>query len=281
MKDSRKAEPNRGEMLVAIMNNVADFGILNEQRWYRIPVANAPKRWPPTWVAFYQTKVFRDEAFAVNYFGRVREIKIKRRRELFPNELPNPKSDRQYYQIHLDSLDPLEQPIYSRRLRRIVFIPTTWDKFTGAVEINDLYDESPLEDRLWAEFKRLDITAERQWHVKSAKSRFFLDFAVFCREGKVDVETDGDTWHADPRRIPQDNRRYNDLQSAGWRVLRFNGKQIRKAMVDYCVPKITEMINSLGGLSDEGLVSRVFHQTPDGLAQQLALFEEPVGYDLD
>jgi hypothetical protein len=33
-----------------------------------------------------------------------------------------------------------------------------------ALEINDLYDESPLEDRLWAEFKRLQISAERHRH---------------------------------------------------------------------------------------------------------------------
>jgi hypothetical protein len=52
-------------------------------------------------------------------------------------------------------------------------------------------------------------------------------------------------------------------------------------MSDYCVPKIAEMINSLGGLRDEGLVSRGFYQLPDGVAQQLALFEEPMVYDLD
>jgi very-short-patch-repair endonuclease len=263
------------------MNNWADFGILNDHLWYRIPVANAPKRWPPTWMGFYQTKVFRDEAFAVNYYGRVREIDVIRRQELFPNELPNPKSDRVYYQVHLHNLDKLERPIYSRRLRRIVFIPTTRGKFHAAVEINDLYDESPLEDRLWAEFKRLDIAAERQWHFKVANSRFFLDFAVFCRDGHVDVEADGDTWHADPKRATQDNRRFNDLQSAGWHVLRFNGEQIRNGMADYCVPKIAEIINRLGGLRDEGLVSRMFYPMAQGIAQQLTLFEEPMDYDLD
>lgn len=43
-----------------------------------------------------------------------------------------------------------------------MFIPTTWEKFVNAVEINDLYDESSLEDQLWAQFKRLEISAERQ-----------------------------------------------------------------------------------------------------------------------
>jgi hypothetical protein len=32
----------RGQVLVAIMNNKADLSILQEQGWYRIPVAKAP-----------------------------------------------------------------------------------------------------------------------------------------------------------------------------------------------------------------------------------------------
>jgi very-short-patch-repair endonuclease len=279
MKPKTQAQSERGEVLVAIMNNQADFGILREQGWYRVPVASAPKRWPSKWLAFYQTKVFGDEAFAVNYYGRVRDIRIVRRREMFPDELPNPKSDRAYYQLHLHSLERLPQPIYSRCWRRIVFIPTTWAKLTQAVEINDLFDDSPLEDRLWAELKRLRISAERQWNLKLGESFYFLDFAVFCLNGRIDVETDGDTWHADPQRIPEDNRRDNALQATGWRVLRFNGRQICESLAEYCVPQITATINSLDGLSDEGLVSRVFYQTPEGMAQQLSLFEEVGGYE--
>jgi len=271
----------RSDVLVAIMNKQSDFHILQDQLWYRIPVATAPKRWPPRWLAFYQTKIFDDEAYAVNHYGRVRSIQVRRRRELFPDEVPNPKSDRRYYQIHLEGLEHLAQPILSRRWRRIVFIPTTWAKFGQAAEINDLYDESPLEDRLWAQLKRQQIAAERQWALKVGKAWYFLDFALFCTEGRIDVETDGDTWHADPERIPEDNRRDNDLASTGWHVLRFNGRQIRESLTDYCVPKVTKMINRLDGLSQEGLVSRTFHDAPDGLAQQLTLFEDRADYDLD
>jgi very-short-patch-repair endonuclease len=279
MKHKTRAQPERGEVLVAIMNNKADFAILQEQNWYRIPVATAPRRWPPRWLAFYQTKVFGDEAYTVNYYGRVRDIRVVRRCELFPDEFPNPKSDRRYYQISLKSLERLPHPIYSRRWRRIVFIPTTLEKFTRAVEINDLFDASPLEDRLWAELKRLKIAAERQWDLKVGGAWYFLDFAVFCANGRIDIETDGDTWHADPKRIPEDNRRDNALQSVGWRVLRFNGCQIRESLTAYCIPKITDTINSLDGLSDEGLVPRVFYQLPDGMAQQLSLFEQDTDYE--
>jgi very-short-patch-repair endonuclease len=276
-----ESQPQRGEVLVAIMNNKADFGILQEQGWYRIPVDTAPRRWPPRWLAFYQTKVFEPEHHAVHYYGRVREIRRVQRRELFPDEFPSPKSDRWYYQLHLESIERLPDPILSRRWRRIVFIPTTWYKFTRAVEINDLFDDSPLEDRLWAALKRQEIHAERQWLLEIGGVRYRLDFALFCRNGQIDVETDGDTWHADRARIPEDNRRDNNLGTAGWHVLRFNGLQIRESMDDYCVPMIAQTIDRLEGLSDEGLVSRAFYSTPDGTTQQLTLFEARADYDLD
>jgi hypothetical protein len=41
----------RGEVLVAIMNDPADFAIAQEQHWYRIPVYSVKRflkeRWPP------------------------------------------------------------------------------------------------------------------------------------------------------------------------------------------------------------------------------------------
>jgi very-short-patch-repair endonuclease len=263
------------------MKDQDDFHILQDQLWYRIPVATAPKRWPPKWLAFYQTKIFGDEAFAVHYYGRVRSIRVVRRHELFPQEPPNPKSDRRYFQVHLHSLERLDHPILSPRWRRIVFIPTTWQKFRQAQEVNDLFDDSPLEDHLWIELRKLEIPAERQWDVNVGKAWYKLDFALFCAEGKVDVETDGDTWHADPKRIPEDNRRDNDLEVSGWHVLRFNGHQIRESINEYCVPKITQMINRLDGLDEESLVPRTFYSGSEGIAQQLTLFDGDAEYELD
>jgi very-short-patch-repair endonuclease len=271
----------RGQVLVAIMNNQRDFTLLQNELWYRIPVASRPRRWPPQWLAFYQTKVFGDEAFAVNYYGRVREIQVAKRYELFPSEPANPKSEREYYKVCLHSLEPREQPIRSTRWRRLVFIPTTWLKFVRAVEINDLFDDSPLEDDLWAELRQRKIDAERQWDVQVSNARYQLDFALFCAQGHVDVETDGDTWHASRERIPLDNSRDNALTSAGWHVLRFNGHQIRESLADECLPQITTTITRLGGLSSEGLAPRVFYNTPAGSVEQLSLFEADTEYDLD
>lgn len=265
----------KGEVLVAILKDKSDFAILQDQGWYRIPVHRAPKRWPPRWLAFYQPKAFGQDAYRVRYYGEVDQIRVARRHELFPNEFPSAKSNQEYYRISLKNLEERDQPIISTRPRLLVFVPTTWFKFTFAEQINDLFDDSPLEDRLWEEFKNIEITAERQWSGRFKRLFYFLDFALFCNQGLIDIETDGDTWHSKKERIPLDNQRDNDLVSNGWRVLRFNGMQINEQMSTYCLGKIQETINKLGGLNDEGMVPRKFFSSPGVSAQQLNLFEKP------
>ena len=273
----------RGDVLVAIMNSLADWTIVREQGWYRIPVSSVERflkdRWPPQWLAFYQTKVFGNEAFSVRYYARVKGIRLASRSQLFPDDPGGPRAGRWYHQIHLYPLQHLEIPILSRRWRRIVFIPTTWAKLMNAVEINDLYDESPFEDRLWAHMKRFQIDAERQYWIDGKAQQYALDFAVFCEKGKIDVETDGDTWHADVERIPLDNLRDNELESLGWSVLRYSTKQIGESAEAYCITNLMETINRLGGASTQGLIPRKFDPNDPAGPRQLTLFDESPPYD--
>ncbi len=242
-------------VLVAIMNNKLDLALAREQHWYRIPIGNAQKwlkgSWPPQWLAFYQTKIFGSEAFSINYYARVLEIREVFRWELFPDGPRDNKAQQRYYQLILGPLERLEPAIASSRWRRIVFIPTDWQRFIKARELNDLYHESPLADALWQELKRLRIPAERQEFVTAKGRNYALDFAVYCAKGNIDIETDGDIWHSDPQRIPLDNLRDNDLETVGRQPLRFNTRQIKEQLGDYCLPTIVENINRLGGL-DEG-----------------------------
>lgn len=267
----------RNEVLVAILNNPRDLRLAEEEHWYRIPIQSADKwlkgRWPPLWLAFYQPKVFGREAFSINYYSKVLAVRRVYRGQLFPNEPQDRKAAQPYYQLMLEPLRRLPQPIVSRRWRRIVFISTTWEKFSTAVEINDLYDESPLEDRLWAELRRLQIGAERQEFIKVNGRDYALDFAVYCEQGKLNIETDGDTWHSDPQRIPQDNLRDNDLETSQWRLLRFNTLQIREQMETYCVPTIVDTINRLGGVSEGRFIAKRINQNP-AAPIQLSLFDD-------
>ena len=263
-----------GELLVAIMNKKRDFKILREQGWYRVPVTSVKWAWPPQWVAFYQTAIFDKEAYAVNYYGRVREIRQVTRQELFPNERPNPKKDpeKRYYQVFLDALEPLYRPILSRRWRYVVFIPTTREKFDAAVEINDLYHGSRIEDRLWAELKSRQIDAERELDIKVKRQHFKLDFAVFCQQGNLDIEVDGEAWHSGEERHHYDRQRNNTLTVAGWQVLRFSGQEIHEQLADYCVPTIKDAVDTLGGLRNEPALPR---------GTKFSVYDARAGYDID
>jgi hypothetical protein len=107
----------RGEVLVAILNNLLDFLAAHDQHWYRIPVVSAQRWlsqcWPPRWLAFYQTKVFGHEAHSINYYARVLDIHEVTRRQLFPDQPQDDKSRRRYYQLFLDPLQGLPQPSFT------------------------------------------------------------------------------------------------------------------------------------------------------------------------
>ena len=261
-----------GELLVAIMNKKRDFKILREQGWYRVPVTSVKWNWPPEWLAFYQTSIFGPEAYAVKYYGHVRDVRHVTRADLFPNEKPNPKSGKEYYQVWLDSLELLYRPIYSRRWRFIVFIPTTRAKFDAAIEINDLYHGSRIEDRLWAELQFRQIDAERELDITLRQQHFKLDFAVFCQQGNLDIEVDGEAWHSGAERHHSDRQRNNALTAAGWQVLRFSGREIHEQLADYCVPTITDAIDTLGGLRNEPALPR---------GTKFSVYDARAGYDID
>ncbi len=264
-------ETERKSVLIAIVNNKRDFAIAKEQHWYRIPLKSAPKRVKTDYLAFYQTKVFGEEKWAVNYHAQIKRYEVVKRYELFPEERNHIRADEDYYKIEIGDLKKLPHPIISRKWRRITFIPTTWEKFIRAEEINDLFDESPLEDRLWSEFKGEQIEAERQYYVGGEK-RYCLDFALFCKDGKIDVECNGDTWHARKDAIPKDNARNNYLTSKGWAVLRFSSSQINDDNMPNCLRNIKKTINKLGGIITAEEYPRLYKVDEKDGSDQLELF---------
>ena len=259
-------------MLIAIMNNGRDLHIAGTKHWYRIPVRSAPRKLEEMrYIAFYQTKAFGDQKWSINYWAKISKINIVKRLELLPSEDDHPRANNQYFKVEMSDLKLLPNPIISKRGRRIIFIPTTLKKFRAAKEINDLFNESPLEDKVWDEFKRNRIEAERQYCVAEESVRYYLDFAIFCEKGDIDVECDGDTWHSQRETIVKDNARNNFLTSRGWSVLRFSSKGINSNMSD-CLYKVKDTANNLGGISVIDGGSRSFeHDVPDS-PRQLDLF---------
>jgi len=126
-------------VLVAVMNNRRDFEIARKG-WYRIPVKHAPPSATEAVVlAFYFTKAFGEERWAIHWYAPVRGHELVRRRDLLPDEPDHPRADEVYYKLQLGPLTRLEPPILSHRWRRIAFIETTWDRFVAAREVRDLY----------------------------------------------------------------------------------------------------------------------------------------------
>lgn len=242
------------ELLVALLPTRSALETLRSEGWYHMPVENMPGRWREGWqpkaMAFYQGRVFGgDEAYKVRQFAEVDRIDIVPRKELFPNDVENQhKAENLYYRVSLHDLQFRYRPIVSYRPRRLVFLPTTMEKFEKAEQINDLFDGSPLEDRLWQTLKENMVLAERQWKVFIDGHNYYLDFAVFCKKGKLVIETDGYIYHYDDRnQIDYDTFRQKELELAGWRSLRFTSGQVSENRNTY-LPQIQKAIDQLGGV---------------------------------
>ena len=262
------------EVLVAIMNNRRDLEIARTQRWYRIPVKSANRLIPELeqmqYLAFYQTKIFKRDAFAVNYYAEIERISTAPRIELLPNEPGHQNAEALYYKLAISPLQCLPQPIPSKRLRRITFIRTTLAKFRMAQEINDLYHTSPIEDLMWEALKAAEVQAERQYEIRESDASYDLDFFIECSDGaKIDIECNGDTYHSTKAARDRDRRRNTYLTTHGWLVQRFGTDELHNN-IRGCVNQIRTLINQHGGPIDRSLNYDLYRDDADS---QLDLFE--------
>ncbi|MBM2813955.1 MAG: hypothetical protein HW421_717 [Ignavibacteria bacterium] len=268
MYDSNKNK----DVLIAYLPSYKDFRTLLDEHWYRIPttsktIPNMVKNGSLKLLALYQPKIFNDDAFAVRWYGIVKDIKVVKRSQLFKDEPKNPKSDYDYYKIEIEKLLRLPASIRSLRHRRIIFITTTIKRFEKAREINDLFLESPLEEQMWEEFKKCSIFTERQYIETVNKRNYILDFAIFCRDRKLAIECDGDTYHLSNESVKKDKKRDNELENRGWNVFRYTTEDINERFDD-CIYQVKDTINRYGGLENPEDNSR-FHYFPKDLGNSL------------
>ena len=114
-------------VLVAVMNDWRDFQIAREQHWYRIPLKSAPQSTTEAViVAFYFTRVFEHEKWAIHWYAPVEGHELVLRCELLPEEIDHPRAFEPYFVLQLGPLEQLEHPIYSLRWRRVTFIEMKW-----------------------------------------------------------------------------------------------------------------------------------------------------------
>lgn len=238
--------------LVALLKTKNDLQIALTENWYRIPCKI--KRIPPIvkdksieYIAFYQPKSFNEEGGMIKYYAVVKDISIIKRKDLLPLEYNHINADEDYFKISFNNLIEKEYPILSNRKRRILFISTTFNHFEMAKEVNDLFYESPIEERMWEAFKRERIVAERQYYYSGTNKNLILDFALFCHNRNINVECDGDEYHLSKEKVLYDKKRNNYLESQGWSVLRFSSDDITKNL-EKTLDRIKATINQNGGL---------------------------------
>lgn len=232
-------------VLVAVLTRPRDLAIAREQGWYRIPVKHAPRRVAADYLAFYQTQAFGPEAFAISYYAPVRRFRIARRAELLPEEPNHPRAGETYYQIEIGALQQLPQPIPSRRLRRITFIPTTLQRLLTAEEVNDLWWRDEPQERLWAALREAGLLVEYRYRIGDPPDAIQIDFALFCRNGRIAVLCEDQPVPSQAtlrERPPVDYA----LAAAGWQVLRFSLEEIDK-MLPACLETVLTLVNHLGG----------------------------------
>jgi very-short-patch-repair endonuclease len=240
----------QNDTLVAIMNSMLDFHIAENYNWYRIPVDSAPpivRDKSIKYLAFYHTKTFAAEKYSIRWYAKVKSIDIVGRRDLFPDEPENSKTNKSYYKLSFEPLKLLPTPIISSKGRMLIFIPTNRYKLFHAREINDIFNNSPLDNELWKALASKKISAERELYVYPNNNRFCLDFAIFCKKGNINIECDGDEFHMKPDAVKKDKKRNNILSSNGWSVLRFTTEDIYKDLKQ-SVSMVQETIKTYGGM---------------------------------
>ncbi len=244
-------ETNKYSALVGIVPRKNLWAIIQEQKWYHIPIESAPKDAElAKYLGFYFFDAFgEDLCYQIKYYAKVRAVTVVKRIELFPQEPEHARANKDYLQFHLGKIEELPKSIPSNGQRRIIHIMTSYEKLLKAKEINDLYNTSPLEDMMYSEMKNRNMAAERQYYIKVGEKEYYcLDFGIFCQKGNINIECDGEKYHTLPEALTKDRERNNELTSRGWQVLRFSGKEINQSM-DSCFVKINRTIKNLGGIS--------------------------------
>ncbi|MCK4422729.1 MAG: DUF559 domain-containing protein [Candidatus Omnitrophica bacterium] len=234
-------------VLIGVVNRCKDLEIIFNRHWYRIPVKYAPKR-RPGYIAFYQTHIFGKEGKTVQYYARIKSSSVARRTDLLPEEKNHARAKEYYYKFELGKIRSTPCPVRNISRQRISFGFTSLSKLQKSKRICQLFDINPIEDIMRRVLKRKGIRAVHEHClIENKHCRYRLDFAVFCRHGKIALECDNEKSHSTPACRLKDKKRDHYLSRRGWFVLRLRGKQI-KDNINSCLKQIEQTIDKLGGL---------------------------------
>lgn len=86
--------------------------------------------------------------------------------------------------------------------------------------------DSPIEEKFWRAWEK--VVADELFQIvltyQCTIGKYRVDFA--CEYAKVAIELDGHATHSSPDAIAYDRKRQREIESEGWRVIRFGGKEV-------------------------------------------------------
>lgn len=244
----RKLKKKDSVVLVCILKSKRDLDILLKEHWYRIPVSHSPIN-QFDYLAFYEP-LSNPQGKLIRYYTKVKSCKTLKRNQLLPDEKKHPRAEEPYLRIGIGNIMKLKSPIKNTAPRRISFGFTTHKQLRSAKDILEVYDIFPMEKIIGEKLKDGGIQAIPQKVIsvtaKGKSKRFRLDFAVYCRDGKIAIECDNKKAHSSPVQKSKDKEKDAFLKKDGWKVLRLQEKEVIEN-VEACIKRIRKIVQKLGG----------------------------------
>ncbi|MGB3701383.1 MAG: hypothetical protein WA997_08935 [Anaerolineales bacterium] len=164
-------------VLVAVITEPRDLEIARIFGWYRIPLRTAPKVIAVDYLAFYQTKAFKEQKWRIQIVAPVRGHELTTRDQLLRDEPNHPRAKDEYYKIQIGPLEQLPEPILAQKWRRITFLYTTGEYLLNARTINDLVVHSEERQVLWKAL-RDRLTHKEEYKTMSGEDEILDDEVI-------------------------------------------------------------------------------------------------------
>jgi hypothetical protein len=183
-------------VLVGVINRKRDFDKARFEHWYRVPQGQARTGIYAEYVAFFFSRAFKELNGGIHYYARRTGIELVRRRDLLPEEAGHPRADAVYHKLQLGELRRKDPPIVNADRRVVTFIYTTWDRFTAAATLADLYsDADHFVDRVFHALEAEGIRADRIWEASRQSDDGGAQLRIECEDGTVIASTGGRAEH--------------------------------------------------------------------------------------
>lgn len=177
-------------VLVGVIKRKRDLDKALLEHWYRVPQGQVPKGIYAEYVAFFLSHAFKELNGGIHYYARRTGIELVRRRDLLPDEANHPRAEALYHKLQLGELHRKEPPILNPSHRRFAFIYTTWDRFSQAGVLADLYSEADyFVDRVYHALEQSGIHPQRSWEAARNSDDGGAQLRIECEGGIVIAST--------------------------------------------------------------------------------------------